>query len=90
MRRRFVSEIISVSARATTNKVLPLEAESSSSIVPQSAIVLNFDKRRDISSCKTNAVAFCTSAGTTLGMCRMSIDEELRVGQINHLGNRIA
>ena len=89
MRQRFVCEMFSASAQATTNEALPLEADSSSSIDPQSAIVLNVDNRRDISSCKTNEVAFCASAGTTLGICRTSIYEELGLGQMNPLGGRI-
>ena len=68
VRLRFVSNTASASAQATINKTLPPEADSSSTIAPQSAIVLSFDRRRVISSCKTDAVAFCTSIGTTLGM----------------------
>ena len=80
-----VSNVTSVSAQATTNNALPLEADSSSSIAPQSDIVFSSDRRRVISPCKTNAVAFCAPTGTTVGMYRMSIYEELGIGQTNYL-----
>ena len=44
VRMRFVSKKTSVGVQVITSKGLPLEADISSSIAPQSAIVISFDK----------------------------------------------
>jgi len=87
---QFVSRSDFSRCKTTTNKALPLEPDSSWSIAPQSAIAFSFDRWRFISSCKTTAVAFCALTGTMLGICRMSADEELVIGQTDPLGSRIA
>ena len=81
----FISKIVSIMRYAATGEVLPLEVDNSSSIAFQSAIVFSFDKRRVISSWRAKAVAFCALMGTMLGMYRMSMDEDLGLGQQNDL-----
>ena len=81
---RFVSKTTSASAQTTPSRGLPLEADSSSIIEAQSAIVFSLDKRLIISSRRTKAVEFCALMGTMLGMYRMSMDEELQEGQKCH------